>query len=130
MKRIILMTVISTQEQTICVCVYCKSNCKKICVNSISTSCAPIVVLTYLHLNRLISHVNNWSSLGPLFYFQAKVYSYLLNAKQCNGSKETIQIISQYNAQCAEIKRQLISEGLQFDDENVSTVVSSQGKFY
>ncbi|XP_053394362.1 helicase with zinc finger domain 2-like isoform X2 [Mercenaria mercenaria] len=40
---------------------------------------------------------------------------------------ESIQILSQYNSQCSEIKRRLKMEKVQEYDEIVSTVVSSQG---
>lgn len=40
-----------------------------------------------------------------------------------------IHILSQYNAQCAEIKDLLKDEGFSDLHEHVSTVVSSQGEF-
>ena len=40
-------------------------------------------------------------------------------------SAEAIHIMSQYNAQCLEIKRTLEENG--FRNDNVSTIVSSQG---
>ncbi|XP_053394348.1 helicase with zinc finger domain 2-like [Mercenaria mercenaria] len=52
-----------------------------------------------------------------------EVYSYL--TKKMHQHKESIQILSQYNAQCSEIRRKLQSKG--FNDEHVNTVVSSQG---
>ncbi|XP_053391000.1 helicase with zinc finger domain 2-like isoform X2 [Mercenaria mercenaria] len=52
------------------------------------------------------------------------VYSYLVGMKQ---SHESVQILSQYNAQCAEIKRKLKEKRFDVSDESVSTVVSSQG---
>ena len=39
---------------------------------------------------------------------------------------DSINIMSQYNAQCSEIKRELTAQG--FSNFNVSTIVSSQGK--
>ncbi|XP_045158491.2 LOW QUALITY PROTEIN: helicase with zinc finger domain 2-like [Mercenaria mercenaria] len=50
-----------------------------------------------------------------------KVYSYITEVQP----KATVRIVSQYNAQCSEIKRRLRIN--QVSDENVSTVVSSQG---
>ncbi|KAL4236479.1 helicase [Mactra antiquata] len=50
-----------------------------------------------------------------------EIYKYITT----EASGESIQILSQYNAQCAEIRRQLEVGG--FPDVNVSTVVSSQG---
>ncbi|XP_045159234.2 helicase with zinc finger domain 2-like [Mercenaria mercenaria] len=50
-----------------------------------------------------------------------KVYSYFTREQP----SDSVQIISQYNAQCHEIRTQLKDEG--FVDVNVSTVVSSQG---
>ena len=51
-----------------------------------------------------------------------KIYKYMRD----QARNESIQIISQYNAQCTEMKRRL---KLEFNEEgeNVSTVVSSQG---
>ncbi|XP_045159228.1 helicase with zinc finger domain 2-like isoform X2 [Mercenaria mercenaria] len=50
-----------------------------------------------------------------------KVYSYFTREE----TSQSVQILSQYNAQVSEIKRRLKDEG--YVEENVSTVVSSQG---
>ncbi|XP_060566279.1 helicase with zinc finger domain 2-like isoform X2 [Ruditapes philippinarum] len=50
-----------------------------------------------------------------------KVYSYFTREQPT----QSVQILSQYNAQVSEIKRRLKEDG--YVDENVSTVVSSQG---
>ncbi|XP_060554261.1 helicase with zinc finger domain 2-like, partial [Ruditapes philippinarum] len=50
-----------------------------------------------------------------------KVYSYFTREQPT----ESVNILSQYNAQVSEIKRRLKEDG--YVDENVSTVVSSQG---
>ncbi|XP_045159204.2 helicase with zinc finger domain 2-like isoform X2 [Mercenaria mercenaria] len=51
-------------------------------------------------------------------------YNYL-TSQEPNAS---IQILSQYNAQCSDIKKRLENEGIEGVDEIVSTVVSSHGR--
>lgn len=57
-----------------------------------------------------------------MVYFQAKIFKYFQDEQF--GS---VQILSQYNAQCSEIRRRLRDQSINFNDENVTTVVSSQG---
>lgn len=52
------------------------------------------------------------------------MYAYLNGMKQ---PRDKIHILSQYNAQCTEIKKRLKEIDETFDEESVSTVVSSQG---
>ena len=52
-----------------------------------------------------------------------KVFSYLINEE--NIQANMVNVISQYNAQCSEIKRRLADEA--FENFKVNTVVSSQG---
>ena len=59
-------------------------------------------------------------------FLKLKVYNYL--TEMVKRHKESIHIISQYNAQCSEIRKRLQSKGV--DGEEVSTVVSSQGKVF
>ena len=53
------------------------------------------------------------------------MFRYLINDEQIPANQ--VNVISQYNAQCSEIRRQLDAEG--FVNYKVNTVVSSQGKY-
>lgn len=57
---------------------------------------------------------------------QIRVFRYLINEENIPASK--VNIISQYNAQCSEIRRRLKNEA--FENFLVNTVVSSQGKMF
>lgn len=63
-----------------------------------------------------------WTFSNILCSLQVKLYKFLTEQ-----TTDSVYILSQYNAQCAEIKRHLRQERL--SDQHVSTVVSSQGIF-
>jgi hypothetical protein len=56
--------------------------------------------------------------------FQARIFAELCNRYHVNPKK--VCVLSQYKAQCSEITKQL-QETYGFENENVSTVVGSQG---
>lgn len=60
---------------------------------------------------------------------QVKIYRHLVeNEKIFRSSNITVNIMSQYNDQCAAIRESLTKAG--YNGVNVNTVVASQGQYY
>jgi hypothetical protein len=67
------------------------------------------------------------SSSGEHIFVLFQIATFLYLTKEVPN--ETVQILTQYDAQCSEIKRRLEENGITTANDIVSTVNSSQGVF-